>query len=138
MYLKRTGLAALLVFGLAHAASAQQPAPERSDVRSNADTPPVDVNRLPINLNRINRGLRQTNERVERDGLRLRYSIDVYGTAPRIDILDPTRDNLLYGPVPNSAPTHQDMMRMVTPQEYRAPAADFSALIRWFQDRSKK
>jgi hypothetical protein len=25
----------------------------------------------------------------------------------------------------------------VTPQEYRAPAADFSALARWFSDKSK-
>jgi hypothetical protein len=134
MDLKRIAIAALLVLGLGHAASAQQPAAARPQ----ADTPQVDVNRLPINLTRINRALRQTSEREERDGLRLRYSIDVYGTAPRINILDPTRDNLLHGPVPYGGPTHQDMLQLVTPQEYRAPAADFSALMRWFQDRSKK
>lgn len=134
MHLKRTGLAALLVFGLATVASAQQPAPVPAD----SDAPRVDVTRLPINLNRINRGLRQTSERVERDGLRLRYSIDVYGTAPRIDVLDPARDNLLRGPVPYGGPTHQEMLQIMTPQEFRAPAADFSGLIRWLQDRSKK
>lgn len=136
MNLKRTGLAALFIFGLAHSGSAQQPATPPAD--SNPSQPQVDVNRLPINLNRIDRGLRQTNERVQRDGLRLRYSIDVYGTAPRIDILNATRDDLLHGPVPYGAPTHQDMLQMMTPQEYRAPAADFSALMRWLQDRSKK
>jgi hypothetical protein len=29
------------------------------------------------------------------------------------------------------------MIDQVTPQEYRAPAADFSALARWFADKSK-
>ena len=134
MHLKRTGMAALLVLGLANAASAQQPAAAPPD----SDPPHLDVARLPINLNRINRGVRQTSERAERDGLRLRYSIDVYGTAPRIDVLDPKRDNLLRGPVPYGGPTHQDMLQMMTPQEFRAPAADFSGLMRWLQDRSKK
>ena len=134
MHLKRSGLTALLVFGLAHAAAAQQPAAAPPD----SDPPHLDVARLPINLNRINRGLRQTSEREERDGLRIRYSIDVYGTAPRIQVVDPTRDNLLRGPVPYGAPTHQEMLQIMTPQEYRAPVADFSALMRWIQDRSKK
>jgi hypothetical protein len=134
MHLKRSGLTALLVFGLAHAAAAQQPASTPSD----SDAPRLDVARLPINLNRINRGLQQTSERAERDGLRIRYSIDVYGTAPRIQVVDPTRDNLLRGPVPYGAPTHQEMLQIMTPPEYRAPVADFSALMRWIQDRSKK
>lgn len=134
MHLKRSGLTALLVFGLAHAAAAQQPASTPPE----SDAPRVDVTRLPINLNRINRGLQQTSERAERDGLRIRYSIDVYGTAPRIQVVDPTRDNLLTGPVPYGAPTHREMLQIMTPQEYRAPVADFSALMRWIQDRSKK
>ena len=97
----------------------------------------IDVSRLPINLERIQRELRQSAEREERDGLNLRYVIDVYGQAPPIVIFGPEFD-LTYGPVPNSAPTHKEMIEHVTPKEYRAPAADFSALLRWLAERSKK
>jgi hypothetical protein len=97
----------------------------------------VDVSRLPINLEKIQRELRQSSIREERDGLNLRYIIDVYGQAPPIELFGPT-DDLVYGPVPNTAPTHREMIEHVTPKEYRAPAADFSALLRWLADRSKK
>jgi hypothetical protein len=29
------------------------------------------------------------------------------------------------------------MINAVTPQEFRAPAADFSSLFRWFADKAK-
>ena len=97
----------------------------------------IDVSRLPINLERIQRELRQSAEREEREGLNLRYVIDVFGQAPPIVIFGPEFD-LTYGPTPNSAPTHKEMIEHVTPKEYRAPAADFSALLRWLAERSKK
>jgi len=97
---------------------------------------PVDVSRLPINLERIQRELRQASIRDESEGLNIRYIVDVYGQAPPIVIFGP-RFDLLYGPVPNSAPTHKEMIEHVTPKEYRAPAADFSSLFRWFADKSK-
>jgi hypothetical protein len=98
---------------------------------------PVDVSRLPINLEKIQRELRQSSIRQEGEGLNIRYIIDVYGQAPPIVIFGPHFD-LLYGPVPNSAPTHKEMIEFVTPKEYRAPAADFGALLRWLAERSKK
>ena len=98
---------------------------------------PVDVSRLPISLEKIHRELRQSSIREERDGLILRYMIDVYGQAPPIELFGP-EDDLVYGPVPNTAPTHREMIEHVTPKEYRAPAADFSALLRWLADKSKK
>ena len=97
----------------------------------------VDVSRLPLNLDRIQRGLRQSAIREERDGLNLRYVIDVYGQAPPLVLFGP-EDNLVYGPVPYGAPTHRDMIEHVTPKEYRAPAADFSALLRWLAEKAKK
>ena len=97
----------------------------------------VDVSRLPLNLNRIQRELRQSAVREERQGLNLHYVIDVYGQAPPIVIFGPD-DNLVRGPVPYGAPTHRDMIEHVTPKEYRAPAADFSALVRWLAERTKK
>ena len=97
----------------------------------------MDVSRLPLNLDRIQRELRQPAIREERQGLNLRYVVNVYGQAPPIMFFGPEA-NLVYGPVPYGAPTHREMIEHVTPKEYRAPAADFGALLRWFADRARK
>jgi hypothetical protein len=123
-----------LVAGIAPAAAQQVPEPPPA---ADAAAPTIDVTRLGLDLARINRQLRQAAAREQRDGLNLRYIIDVYGRAPRIDVLDPKRDNLVYGPVPYGAPTHQQMLDVMTPQEFRAPVADFSSIIRWLSDKSK-
>jgi hypothetical protein len=96
----------------------------------------VDVGKLPIDLERIQRQLKQVTVREVRDGLNLRYIVDVYGRAPRIELFT-KQDNLETGPVPYGAPTHREMIEAVTPQEFRAPAADFSGLFRWLADKAK-
>ena len=96
--------------------------------------PSVDVSRLPINLARIQRQLRQSSTRDESEGLRLRYVVDVYGQAPRIELF--ARDeNLRTGPVPYGGPTHNALRRVITPQEHSAPAADFGSLFRWLSGK---
>jgi hypothetical protein len=97
----------------------------------------VDVGRLPIDLRRIERGFRHTTIREERDGLNLRYFVDVYAKAPEIVLFTP-EDNLLNGPVPYGGPTHREMLEMMTPREYRAPAADFGNLLRWLAGKTDK
>lgn len=119
----RTGLAAALVVGLAQAASGGQA--------------PVDVSRLPVNLARIERQLQQTQDREAHEGLNLQFFVGVFGQAPPIELFSKD-DNLLYGPVPYGAPTHQDMLRMITPQEHRSPAMDFGGLFKWIVDRTRK
>jgi hypothetical protein len=126
------GLTAVLLVSLAHPAMASAGADDPP-----ASGPQVDVSRLPINVNRIQRQLRQTTVREERDGLNLRYIVDVYGQAPKIEFFT-KQDNLRYGAVPYGAPTHQDMLNLMTPQEHRAPPADFSNLLRWFSGKSDK
>ena len=79
----------------------------------------IDVNRLPIDLQRIERRFRQGQIREERDGLNLRYYIDVFAQAPRI-VLFTEQDNLRYGPVPYGGPTHQEMLDMMTPRQFRS------------------
>ena len=133
MQLRHSGLAALLLLACATVAGAQEVRPA-----SPASSPSVNVDRLPVSLSRIQRALRESAEREERNGLNIRYIIDVYGTAPRIDILDPKTDNLRVGPVPYGAPTHQQMLEIMTPQEFRSPVMDFSALTRWLQNKNKK
>ena len=88
-------------------------------------TPGVELERLPINVGRIGRPLRQTQVREQHDGLRLRYDIQVYGEAPRFKLFTPL-DNLLVGGVPNSAPTHNDMIRQMTPKEFSTPVFSMS------------
>lgn len=123
MDLKRASLIGLLIIGAAHAAAGQQI--------------PVDVSRLPLDLARITRQLRQTPGTESHTGLHIRYTIDVYGQAPRIEIFT-KKDNLVTGPVPYGAPTHREMINQVTPIEYRAPIMDFSALLRWLTDKANK
>ena len=123
MNLKRASLIGLLILGAAHAAAAQQTS--------------VDVKRLPLDLTKVTRQLRQTAGTESHNGLHIRYSVDVYGQAPRIELFT-KRDNLATGPVPYGAPTHREMIDHVTPIEYRAPIMDFSSLVRWLTDRANK
>jgi hypothetical protein len=78
----------------------------------------IDVSRLPISLQDIERRFRQGQIREERNGLNLRYFVDVFAKAPNI-VLFTKEDNLVYGQVPRSAPTHRDMLEMMTPREFR-------------------
>ena len=98
----------------------------------------VDVGKLPVNLARLQKQLQQqTTVRDESVGLNLRYVVDVYGQAPRIELFPKREPGLFTAPPPYGAPTHRQMIEQITPQEYRAPAADFSSLFRWFADKSK-
>jgi hypothetical protein len=136
------GPTALLLFSLSHATwaaaapqsgSAEQP---KVPIEVEVKDPGIDVTRLPINLSRIQRQLRQSTVREDHNGLNLRYIVDVYGQAPRLELLT-KEDNLLNGPVPYGGPTHQDVLQMITPQEHRAPAADFGNLFRWLSGKAK-
>jgi hypothetical protein len=139
MNVLRIGVPALLMLTLWSAAGAQsafaQGATAHPPQRGDGGT--LDVSRLPIDLERIYRELRQSAIREEHQGLNLRYVIEVYGKAPPIVLFGPD-DDLVYGPVPYGAPTHREMIEHVTPKEYRAPAADLGALARWLAERTKK
>ena len=88
-------------------------------------TPGVDIARLPVNVSRIGRQLRQAQSTEVRDGLKIRYNITVFGELPKIQLITPL-DNLLKGDVPGTAPTHADMIRMMTPKEFSAPVIGVS------------
>ena len=120
----------LLVFGAAHAASAQQTS--------------VDVKRLPIDLTKITRDLRQSAATESHNGLRIRYSIAVYGTAPQIELFTKD-DNLQSAAVPYGAPTHRDFLESISRTidgrgaGYRAPQImDFNSLIQWLSDKTNR
>jgi hypothetical protein len=88
-------------------------------------------------MSRIHRQLQRSSERQEGDGLNLKFFVAVYAPAPGIQLYT-KQDNLSHGPVPYGGPTHSDMLQIMTPQEFRAPAADFSGIARWLAGKAKK
>jgi len=104
----------------------------------------IDVTRLGVSLDRIQRGLRVTEsrEKAKQAGhaLRLEFQVQVYGRAPKIEVLKGV--DLFNGPVPGTAPTHRQFIEHVTPQIYRAPGLPLSAAAFWlanqFWEKSKK
>lgn len=97
-----------------------------------AEPLPVDPSRMGISLERIVKGLRfeEMRERKTDSPLNLEFQVQVFGTAPRIDILgdyDIGKD----GPLPYGAPTHQDFLNHLTPQAYRSPTVPISSVALW-------
>jgi hypothetical protein len=118
-------LAALLVSAVATAPAAAQTA----DAPAPAAAPASDAHALGISLSRISRRL-AADSAARGDGgspLNLEFHVDVYGNAPQLRFF--TGQDLVYGAVPGSAPTHRDMLRHVTPQAFRSPRVDFLSLI---------
>lgn len=143
--MKRIAWVLCAVLALPHAAWSQQAAPQsgaaaepgeeqRVNGRASAQTrrqpATVDAAKLGVSLDRIRRELREAETEEQRgDGpLRLRFTVEVYGTAPKIDLL---QDFPLTGPVPYGGPTHREVIDFLTPQAYRSPAIPFSALGVW-------
>ena len=127
-------LSALLVAGLPAGVSAQAPEP----VPGSAPAATSSSNtQFGLNLSRIQRGLRKSSERQDYDGLNLRYYVSVYAPAPPINLFT-KQDNLAFGLAPYGGPTHGEIMRLITPQEHSAPAADVSGIARWFANKGKK
>jgi hypothetical protein len=120
MTLIRFACTAVLVLGVAQAAAAQSSTPVGTSGRTTVGpaVSTIDVSRLPIDLQRIERQFRQGQIREDRNGLNLRYFIDVFAQAPKIKIIT-KEDNLEYGQAPYGGPTHRDMVEEMTPREYR-------------------
>ncbi len=134
--MRSLALLVLLAASPAWAQDAQPPTPP-------AESPSIDATKLGVSLSRIQKGLKVAEAREQRkdDGLRLEFNIHVFGTAPRIDVI-PEGENLVFGPVPGTAPSHPQFLEFVTPQIYRTPTMPVSALAvwaaQWIADKSKK
>ncbi|MEY4635062.1 MAG: hypothetical protein RJA55_860 [Acidobacteriota bacterium] len=105
---------------------------------------PVDPNKFGVSLERIQKGLFLTESREKQQqagtAFRLEYQVQVYGLAPKIEVLQGV--DLFNGPVPGSAPSHRQLTEQVTPQIYRTPGLPLSAGMFWlanqFWESSKK
>jgi hypothetical protein len=97
----------------------------------------VDVDKLPLSLKRVQNQLKKLAEQPDVGPLHLHYYVDVFGQPPPIELFT-KEDNLTTGPVPYGGPTHSQMLHVMTPQEYRTPVMDFTAIARWLADRLNK
>jgi hypothetical protein len=125
--MKRHGLILVLVL-MPVVAFAQGPA-----------VPALDADRLPVSIARIKEALAQAPASTQ-TGLRLQYYIEVYGRSIPLDISGDF--DLRSGPVPYGGPTHRELIGMVTPQEFRAPAADLLGparlLLGWLSEKTRQ
>lgn len=108
-------------------------AQDQESAPSQAAEPAVNPTKFGVSLERIQRGLRltETREKQKQAGttMRLEYQVQVYGLAPKIEVLKGV--DLFNGPVPGTAPTHQQFIDYVTPQIYRTPVMPISSLAFW-------
>lgn len=74
--------------------------------------------------------------------LKLTAYVDVVGRAPAIRLFgsDPktVKEQLTSRAVPFGAPTHQDIIQLVTPIEFRTHPMDLTALINWLSQQFQK
>lgn len=94
---------------------------------------------LPVSLARIRRKLAQATPS-HGSLLRLDVYVEVVGKAPAFHFFEGV--DLQAGPVPYGAPTHSDLIRHVTPEEFRSPSvplvAPVMALFRWLSRGNKQ
>ena len=94
---------------------------------------------LPVSLARIRRKLEQAPPS-HASLLRLDVYVEVVGKAPAFHIFEGV--DLQAGPVPYGAPTHSDLIRHVTPEEFRSPSvplvAPVMALFKWLSRGDKQ
>ena len=114
----------VLVFSLAIISAGSATAQESSE------TPRLNVEELPVSLERIKRQLGRLPVRdAERNLLRLSYYVRVYGQAPRINVIQ--NFDIHNGPVQHGAPSHAEMFAVTRPREFRTPAAISFPVLGW-------
>ena len=114
----------VLVFSLALIPAGSTMAQESSE------TPRLNAEELPVSLERIKRQLdRLPVGDWERNLLRLSYYVEVYGRAPRINVIQ--NFDIHNGPVPYGAPSHAKMIAVTMSRELRTPAATSFPVIGW-------
>lgn len=146
-------LALVVATAMTVSLQAQRPAPaegsstpETSDARPTDPQVPaaspettVDASKMGVSMSRIKKGLRVTESRQTTSSapMRLEYQLQVFGAAPRIDILQDF--NIGQGaPLSYGAPTHNDFITQWTPQAYRSPVASLSSIAFWAVEKAAK
>ena len=86
----------------------------------------VDPSKMGVSFSRIKRELVQAQaEDQDPNTLKLTFTVQVMGTAPRIDLLE---GFAVEGPVPYGPPTHREVLDVLTPREFRSPVVPIYGL----------
>jgi hypothetical protein len=142
MGLRTSAVVLVLLAWLAAPAAAQDstatsPQPQSRATAAAAEKPAAEVARLPVDLERLQRRLRESAARDASGGPKIRFDVNVYAAAPRITIIRP-EDNVRTGQPRWSAPSHQEMMNIVTPQPFRhMPGMSLDSVMRWLSGDNK-
>jgi hypothetical protein len=86
---------------------------------------------MGVDLSKIQKGLfiAEAREKAKGSGIHLEFNVQVYGQAPKIEVLKGI--DLFNGGVPGTAPSHNQMIEFWTPQIYRSPTMPISTLAFW-------
>jgi hypothetical protein len=107
-----------------------------------AEDQTIDATKLGVSLSKIQKGLfiAEAREKRKGEGIHLEFNVQVYGQAPKIEVLKGI--DVFNGAVPDTAPSHNQMIEYWTPQIYRTPSLPISALAYWvgqhMWEKSKK
>ncbi len=128
-------------------AQADQSAPARPDASASATSksPGLNYDLLSASLVRLRRELAEQPPSKAYTPLKLDFYVEVTAEAPTIMLFTP-KDLAAAGPVPWGAPTHQDMLDVMTPQEFRSPTIPIGSmvlygikqLIQWEAEKAKR
>lgn len=125
-------LVALL--GRGWAAHAEAPATSQPAPATSQPAPAVDASKLGVSLDRIKRELAQAEAEAQSDDpLKLQFTVEVFGQAPKIDLL---RDFPIIGPSLYGGPTHREVLDVLTPQAFRSPVFPISAMVGWAAEKA--
>ena len=126
--MKRLAALALAVAMLLPAPALAQTARQRAD---------SDEASRPVSLKRIKRGLQEAESHPPANRLRLSYYVAVVGREEKpINLLKDF--DTMNGPVPFTAPSHQELFDQVTPREFRSPPADLLGAAVWLGTKLAK
>src|SRR5688572_22572891 len=108
-YMRALAITTAVIFGLAAPVAAQEP--QEPPKPKSVAAPEIDATKLGVSLSRIQKGLRvaEARDASNPSGLRLEFNVQVYGVAPRIDVI-PDGEDLVYGAVHGTAPSHPQLL----------------------------
>jgi hypothetical protein len=87
-----------------------------------------DIEALGLSFDRIKRLLADRAPSENKSPLKLNYYVEVVALAPRIQLF--TREDVApRGVIPWGAPTHADIVNLLTPVEFRSPTVPVSSLV---------
>ena len=137
MRVKPVALVLAVALGLGALPGQLQAGPRPQD-STGGDLDLLPAEEVPVSLARIRRKLAQAPPS-HGSLLRLDVYVEVVGKARAFHIFEGF--DLHAGPVPYGAPTHSDMIRHVTPEEFRTPVMSLApvlALIKWLSRVDKR